>query len=181
MEAQRKTAELRRRFAQNGNRARAHGSVNKCKRQDGTSVQGNCSDPDPATALGLRGAATASLLPVQSYQCLILISHTWLVVNSGTLWLDNLYLKLLRTTAQPRFAFVHVGAPDPKPARAVPHPARVFATNVTFQADSRAGGRAVRSAAAVATNIAHSAVMLDGATLPCHILMICRQRTLAFA
>lgn len=94
------------------------------------------------------------------------MSHSLLVVNSGSLWLDNVYLRLHRTTAQPRLAFVNVGSPGQEPALAVLRPARVFATNVTFQAEGRARGRVVRSAAAVATHSARSAVLLDGAPPP---------------
>lgn len=124
-------------------------------------LQANCTEPDAATALRLSEADAAGLLPLKPFQCLLLVGHTWLMVNSGTMWLDNLYLRLSRTAVQPRFAFVQAGLPAPRQARELFRDVSIFATNVTFQSE-RLAGRPARSAFAVATYVRHTAVAIDG-------------------
>lgn len=55
-------------------------------------VQGNCDDHAPASSLNLTAADASRLLPLKPRQCVLVVDDTWLMVNGGTVWLDNLYL-----------------------------------------------------------------------------------------
>lgn len=59
-------------------------------------VQGNCSNPDPASVLGLSVEDAAGLLPLKPFQCLLITHESVLSVNAGNVWVDNLYLRAAR-------------------------------------------------------------------------------------
>lgn len=69
-------------------------------------VQGNCSNPDAATALGLTVEEQASLLPLKPRQCVVIVPGTLLTIEGGTVWLDNLYLMLQHTEPKTVSRFV---------------------------------------------------------------------------
>lgn len=57
-------------------------------------VQGNCSEPDAAGALGLEDDLVDTMLPLKPRQCLLVVRESWLLVTRGRLWIDNLYLQV---------------------------------------------------------------------------------------
>eukprot|EP00892_Ulva_mutabilis_P000965 jgi/Ulvmu1/1086/UM106_0002.1 len=101
------------------------------------SIRGNCSDPNPAVALGLSADLAPALLPLRPRQCLLLLPDTWLMVNSGTLWLDNLYLRAYRTLANPIFTFIQLGARDASQTDSQVAASANYITRLTFQPDGR--------------------------------------------
>eukprot|EP00892_Ulva_mutabilis_P006269 jgi/Ulvmu1/4013/UM188_0003.1 len=117
------------------------------------SLRGNCSAPDPAAALDLLPSERAGLLPLKPFQCLIIVDTMWLYVNSGKLWVDNVYLADGRTTFQPQFPalFQFIGAAvkpqtiEEKDRRLEIGRSDIFVTNVTFQTQHRGDARAVSS------------------------------------
>lgn len=74
-------------------------------------LQGNCSDPDAAGALGLPADLAEELLPLKPFQCLLVVGEPWLMVNKGSVWVSNVYLKSWRHTVRPHFAFISVSVP----------------------------------------------------------------------
>lgn len=120
-------------------------------------LQGNCSDSAAAAALNLTAAEADQLLPIKPFQCLIVVDDTWLMVNNGVVWVDNLHLKIIRRTVQPILPFISAGlqsADTPIGA------SQIYATNITFQAEHRG------SASAIFVDINEVAVYVDGACLP---------------
>lgn len=112
-------------------------------------MQGNCSDPDATTTLGLRLAAAASLLrlPLKPRQCLLLLPDTFLFTSGGHFWLDNLYLRLDRGRhGTPDAAFVIAGLRDYKVAIQSLHAAHLAVTNVTMHGDDRGPVNGIRLA-----------------------------------
>eukprot|EP00892_Ulva_mutabilis_P000987 jgi/Ulvmu1/1088/UM106_0004.1 len=101
------------------------------------SIRGNCGDPNPAAALGLSADLAAGLLPLRPRQCLLLLPDTWLVVNSGTLWLDNIYLRASRTRANPVFTFIQFGVRDAYSSQSLVDRSSTYITRLTFQPDGR--------------------------------------------
>jgi len=134
-------------------------------------VQGNCSQADPVSALDLGNTDSAGLglLPLKPYQCLVIVSKPWLEVTrawqsevadtQGSVWVDNLYLRLSRKQMYPKFAFITVGRDYG--GSSMESPASAFVTNVTFHAEQAHSGT-MRSAMAVFTGEWHSQVYLDG-------------------
>lgn len=117
-------------------------------------------------ALGLGSDISADLLPLRPRQCLILVSDTWLMVNKGQVWVDNLYLKLNREAVRPDFAFITAGSRLVQHASTVGNgedpsiePSDTFLTGVTFHGEHRGRARAV----ACETNLA--AFLMDGVCL----------------
>lgn len=100
-------------------------------------MQGNCSSPSPAATLSLTAAEAASLLPLRPFQCMLLMHETFLVVNRGTVWVDNLYLKLRRGRARPGMAFISAGALEGRLREPFLAASAVYVTNVTFHAERR--------------------------------------------
>eukprot|EP00892_Ulva_mutabilis_P004151 jgi/Ulvmu1/2107/UM125_0011.1 len=101
------------------------------------SIRGNCSDPNPAAALSLRAGLTPALLPLRPRQCLLLLPDTWLMVNSGTLWIDNIYLRASRTRANPIFTFIQFGARDASQTDSQVGASANYITRLTVQPDGR--------------------------------------------
>jgi hypothetical protein len=66
-------------------------------------VQGNCTD-DPPLALLKRLGEQAPLRPRLKNQCLILTDMNLVRIQYGPMWLDNLYVRLLRSdrAAEPK-------------------------------------------------------------------------------
>ena len=111
------------------------------------SVQGNCSYcsysvADAASSLSLtaeEASALGRMLPLKPRQCVIILQDTFLMVNSGSLWLDNVYLIVLRARVQPSLVFIKTGE-QIAPGEAFNHrmsSMKVFVTNVTMQGASR--------------------------------------------
>lgn len=96
------------------------------------SVQGNCSEPDAEAELGL---PAGHLLPLKLRQCLLLMDQSWLVVNKGSIWVDNLYLKLSRTMVQPEFAFITAGVLSLGPPEI--DRSDIYVTATTFHGEHR--------------------------------------------
>lgn len=104
-------------------------------------LQGNCSNPDAAAALGLSAAEAASMLPLKPRQCVVVVHDSFLMSNGGECWLDNLYLKLSRKAVKPRASFIAAGASGDAGYQEV-SPSSLYVTNITLQSDFRgkAGG-----------------------------------------
>ena len=119
-------------------------------------VQGNCSSPDPAAALGVAAADpdTTSLLPLKPYQCLVLVDDSWLRIYSGRAWLDNIYLKLSRHGGPSSLSLIWLSNLDSRSGG--PY---LYATNMTFHSERH------RNAAAVWNMLQTAAVYFDGAAL----------------
>lgn len=132
--------------------------------------QGNCADSDPVATLNLSAADAADLIPLKPFQCLIIVDETWLFVNDGAVWVDNLYLKLLRRNHWlPNISFITAGlnigplaasTTDGKPQAAAQsglNRSDAFVTNVTFQGEHH--GTAVT---AVSATVKYVSVYIDG-------------------
>ena len=110
--------------------------------EDTGSMQGNCSDSDPAAALNLAAADASDLLPLRPFQCLIVVNETWLMVNDGRVLVDNLYLKLSRTAVRPSFAYITAGALNGELQWPGIKRSTIYVTGTTFQAEHRGNSRA---------------------------------------
>ena len=109
-------------------------------------LQGNCSDSDPVAALGLSVEVYSNLLPLKPRQCLLVVSKTWLMVNSGQIWIDNLYLKLSRRQVEPSFAFVTIGSPSrftDVTFNSTVGQSDTYLTGITFHGEHRGNARGV--------------------------------------
>lgn len=106
-------------------------------------MQGNCSEPDAATALGL--STRANSLPLKPRQCLLLFPDTLFTIIEDSIWIDNLYLKSHQPRLQPDIqdpAFIRVGLSNFLWERMqadlvldTPNgQGGVFLTNITFEA-----------------------------------------------
>ena len=73
------------------------------------SMQGRCSASIPAEGLEVTQAEIDGLTAVKPGQCVVLVDNTWLMFNNGTLWLDNVYVKVTRQKTVPNFAFITAG------------------------------------------------------------------------
>ena len=121
-------------------------------------VQGNCSDPDAAAALGLSPAEASAMLPLKPRQCVVLVPDTFLVSNGGNFWLDNVYLKLMRTRTVHDFTFVAggtLGGSDEVPEDVAT--SNLYVTNVTLQGESRG------AAMGITTHAPEASLLLQGA------------------
>lgn len=100
-------------------------------------MQGNCSDGDPAATLGVTSDVAVSLLPLKERQCLILMPDTFLMVNNGILWLDNIYLRLLRRVRTSFISFVTAGllATEEEFPDLEISASEIALTNITFQGE----------------------------------------------
>ena len=72
-------------------------------------AQGSCKESDPVVDLGLGRGEADEMIALKPAQCIVLIDETWMMVNNGTLWLDNLYVKVSRQMAVPGLAFITAG------------------------------------------------------------------------
>ena len=59
-----------------------------------------------ATPLGLTVEEQATLLPLKPRQCVVIVPGTFLTVQGGQVWLDNLYLMLHHTVPKALSALV---------------------------------------------------------------------------
>eukprot|EP00892_Ulva_mutabilis_P004146 jgi/Ulvmu1/2102/UM125_0006.1 len=98
------------------------------------SIRGNCTGP--FSALDLDSSLAEELLPQKQGQCLIVVDNSWLMVNSGNLWLDNLYLKGDRhqARAQP-LTFIAAGVPPVVEGIDSIEASKVYVTDVTFHSN----------------------------------------------
>lgn len=83
-----------------------HGHHASATRQTRRLLQGNCSDPDAAAALGLSPAEARELLPLKPFQCLVIVDQPFLKHIGGDVLVDNLYLQLRRDAVWPGSAFI---------------------------------------------------------------------------
>ena len=127
-------------------------------------LQGRCGSSDPAVDLELAQAEADELIPFNPDQCLILVDTSWLMLNNGSLWLDNVYVKVDRRRALPGFAFITAGINTEDTLvwghTAQPgllQPADVYITSVTFHSEWQ------RNAIAITTEIPSSSVLISGA------------------
>ena len=127
---------------------------------DVSALQGNCSSPNPVDALNLTRDVSDDLLPLKPHQCLLIVSKTWLMVNSGQVWIDNLYLKLSRRQAEPSFAFVTIGSPYRSSAytffNSTVGQSDTYLTGVTFHGEHRGNARGVHC------GVTLSSILVDG-------------------
>eukprot|EP00892_Ulva_mutabilis_P005733 jgi/Ulvmu1/3531/UM163_0013.1 len=108
------------------------------------SIRGHCSESKPRTVLSLDAADEATLLPLMRGQCLLLLDAPWLMVNRGSVWIDNLYLK--RTAAGfrvPGLAFISAAALNNALDLAGVEQSDTYVTNTIFQAHAPAPATAV--------------------------------------
>ena len=114
---------------------------------DMRALQGNCSSSNPVDALTLTRDVSDDLLPLKPHQCLLIVSKTWLMVNSGQVWIDNLYLKLNRRQVEPSFAFVTIGSPYRSSADVLfdstVGQSDTYLTGITFHGEHRGNARGV--------------------------------------
>ena len=143
-------------------RRECHGHVN-LKPSLCVGVQGNCASPDGAAALNLPPSIAADVLPLRPWQCLLLVNETWLMVNSGHLWVENLYLKLIRQLVRPNFSFITAGALNAEFTWPAVHRSDMFITGVTFQGEHRGNARAITC------DITRASFLADGTPLPVRI------------
>eukprot|EP00892_Ulva_mutabilis_P000954 jgi/Ulvmu1/1085/UM106_0001.1 len=109
------------------------------------SIRGNCSDPDPTTQLGLTPDVSSDILPMRPFQCLIMLNQTWLMVNSGEVWIDNVYLKLSRRRVHPEFTFITAGALNGELTWPGVQRSDIYLTRTTFQGEHRGNARGIIS------------------------------------
>eukprot|EP00892_Ulva_mutabilis_P011364 jgi/Ulvmu1/85/UM001_0088.1 len=117
---------------------------------DSRSIRGNCRDPSALAALGKESVVqgTAPVLPLKPFQCLLLIPDTFLSIERGRFWLDNLYLRLqprpqrVLQTLQRYPTFVTLGRTganyldaDYNQVTGWSHTNDLLMTNITFQGD----------------------------------------------
>ena len=122
-------------------------------------MQGNCSNPDVATPLGLTAEEQATLLPLKPRQCVVIVPGTILTVEGGQVWLDNLYLMLHSTVSEPFSALVRTGnelLPGSGTGTEAAAP-DLFVTNLTLHRHGRGG------AFGLVTNVLASRIFLQGA------------------
>eukprot|EP00892_Ulva_mutabilis_P005729 jgi/Ulvmu1/3528/UM163_0010.1 len=106
------------------------------------SIRGHCSESEPRTVLSLDAADEATLLPLMRGQCLLLLDAPWLMINRGSVWIDNLYLK--RTLGRvPGLAFISAGALNNALDLAGVEQSDTYVTNAVFQAHAPAAATAV--------------------------------------
>ena len=108
-------------------------------------VQGNCSVPNAVAALDLPPDAFPDLLPLKPRQCLLVVSETWLMVNSGSVWVDNVYLKLSRRLVRPFFSFITAGALNGEFQWPRINRSDIYVTATTFHGEHRGNARGLIS------------------------------------
>lgn len=113
-------------------------------------LQGNCSDPDAAAALGLSPTEAAALLPLKPFQCLVIVDQPFLKHIGGDVLVDNLYLQLRRDSVWPGPAFIST---LPSSNSLDIGRGGLYVTDVTFHAATRGSTRGIslflRNAAAL--------------------------------
>ena len=124
-------------------------------------MQGNCGDPFPVAALGLSAEEAGDLLPLKPRQCLVVVDDTMLMVNSGTLWLHNLYLKVVQNHDRVETLLIAAGS-NTSDEQESPHIKRsdIYVTSVTFDAQP------YHKATAISTGRRFSSVYVGGTLLP---------------
>ena len=108
-------------------------------------MQGNCSDPEVGTPLGLSTDEWATLLPLKPRQCVLIVPGSFLTVKAGQVWLDNLYLMMHHTAPESVSAFVRTDTPLRTDTDGVPRGAAsaailgpdLFVTATTFHRQYR--------------------------------------------
>lgn len=120
-------------------------------------VQGNCSEPAEPAALDLADEEVPTLIPLKPRQCLLLFDAPLLMINSGRVWVDNLYLKLTRSRAHPGVAFIAAGAARNKFRWPLIARSDTYVTGVTFHSHQR------RSAVAFDSSVDNASAMFSGA------------------
>ena len=129
------------------------------------SVQGNCSVANVASSLSLsaeQASTLGQLLPLKPRQCVVVLQDTFLMVNSGSFWLDNVYLIVLRTRLQPSLVFIRTGtriSQGGTSSERMSH-VRVFVSNVTMQGASRGWSSGIELGAK------SSSLLLEGESPP---------------
>ena len=88
------------------------------------------------------------------------------MVNNGTLWLDNVYVKVDRQKMLPEFAFITMGASqtDCWSRCGVVTSSDAYITNVTFHSEAH------RNAFAIKTAIHSASVLVSGAVCVTHTI-----------
>lgn len=94
-------------------------------------------------ALNLTNGDAEYVLPLRPFQCMLVVSDTWLMVNNGRLLVDNVYLKLARRFARPSFTFITAGALNGEREWPDIERSTVYITRTTFQAEHRGNARAL--------------------------------------
>ena len=120
-------------------------------------------------ALTLTRDVSDDLLPLKPHQCLLIVSKTWLMVNSGQVWIDNLYLKLNRRQVEPSFAFVTIGSPYRSSAdvlfNSTVGQSDTYLTGITFHGEHRGNARGVQC------GVTLSSFLVDGAARNEHVTL----------
>ena len=124
-------------------------------------MQGNCTDPDPSATLSLSAAESASLLPLRPYQCMVFFHDTFLMVNNGKLWIDNLYLRVSKKQTRPTMAFISLGREDSDPVVTSVSPGHTYVTRTTFQPDGQG------TTIGITADTSDCTLMVDGAPSAC--------------
>ena len=119
------------------------------------SAQGNCATSDGAAALSLSEEDAEGLLPLKPWQCLLVVDDNWLMINSGSLWLHNLYLKLGAGKHRALSSFVRAGLSNAD-WRAV-NASDTYVTGVTFHSNP------LRTAAGFIMEDSFCSKLIDGA------------------
>eukprot|EP00892_Ulva_mutabilis_P004162 jgi/Ulvmu1/2117/UM127_0002.1 len=109
------------------------------------SIRGNCTESNAGAQLGLSTSVFTSLIPMRPRQCLLVVSQTWLMVNAGKLWIDNIYLKLSRHLVRPNFMFITAGALNGELTWPLIGRSDIYITRTTFQGEHRGNARGIIS------------------------------------
>ena len=119
-------------------------------------VQGNCSSPNVATVAGLTLEERANLLPLKPRQCVVIVPGTFLTVEDGQVWLDNLYLMLPKTAPESFTAFVRTDN-EQFCSNSTPAAPDLFISNATLHSQLRG------AASGVLMTLGASRLFLQGA------------------
>jgi hypothetical protein len=102
-------------------------------------VQGNCANVDAnSTAfveqLPVLTAGRVEYPPLKPYQCVLLVNKSFLLVNNGSTWFDNLFLAVARNKAVPNMRLLEYGS---YLGEFTGRKQQTFLTNVTFAGEGR--------------------------------------------
>ena len=90
---------------------------------------------------------------------MVLFHDTFLMVNNGNLWIDNLYLRVSKKQARPTMAFINLGRADSlaDPFLTSVNPGDTYITRTTFQPDGQG------TTIGITADTSDCTLMVDGA------------------
>ena len=94
---------------------------------------------------------------------MVLFHDTFLMVNNGNLWIDNLYLRVSKQLARPTMAFINLGRADSDPFLTSVNPGDTYITRTTFQPDGRG------TTIGITADTSDCTLLVDGALIVCEL------------